>query len=60
MKPSPESELLSQPQQAPPSTEARAVEARVYRPPAILWEQPFIALAQTSTCPIPGESECVP
>ncbi|WP_158623480.1 hypothetical protein [Corallococcus sp. CA053C] len=32
----------------------------VYVPPAILWEQPFVALAQISTCNIPGESECVP
>ncbi|MFP2902111.1 hypothetical protein ACLEQD_38265 [Corallococcus sp. 4LFB] len=32
----------------------------VYVPPAILWEQPFVALAQLSTCNIPGESECVP
>ncbi|WP_268905758.1 hypothetical protein [Citreicoccus inhibens] len=32
----------------------------VYTPPAILWEQPFVALAQTSMCTIPGESECVP
>ncbi|WP_276375526.1 hypothetical protein [Corallococcus exercitus] len=31
-----------------------------YVPPAILWEQPFVALAQLSTCTIPGESECVP
>ncbi|MCY1041750.1 hypothetical protein OV208_10545 [Corallococcus sp. bb12-1] len=32
----------------------------VYVPPAILWEQPFVALAQISACNIPGESECVP
>jgi hypothetical protein len=32
----------------------------VYVPPAILWEQPFVALAQMSMCTIPGESECVP
>ncbi len=37
-----------------------AVEARVYQPPAIRWEQPFVALAQTSTCTIPGESEMCP
>jgi hypothetical protein len=43
---------------APP--EERQAERRVYQPPAILWEQPFVALAQISTCPIPGESECVP
>ncbi len=38
----------------------RAGKARVYQAPAIAWEQPFVALAQTSACPIPGESECVP
>jgi hypothetical protein len=36
------------------------VKPAVYVPPAILWEQPFVALAQISTCNIPGESECVP
>jgi hypothetical protein len=41
-------------------TEERRAKRRVYQPPAILWEQPFVALAQTSACPIPGESECVP
>ncbi|GEL71444.1 hypothetical protein MVI01_32280 [Myxococcus virescens] len=32
----------------------------VYEAPAILWEQPFVALAQISQCNIPGESECIP
>lgn len=31
-----------------------------YEAPAILWEQPFVALAQISQCNIPGESECTP
>jgi hypothetical protein len=39
---------------------APARKARVYEPPAICWEQPFVALAQTSTCQIPGESELCP
>ncbi|QSQ26237.1 hypothetical protein JY651_15450 [Pyxidicoccus parkwayensis] len=40
---------------------APASEARPkYEPPAILWEQPFVALAQISQCNIPGESECMP
>ncbi|AEI67257.1 hypothetical protein [Corallococcus macrosporus] len=42
-------------QTTPPPDEARAYEA-----PAILWEQPFVALAQISQCQIPGESECIP
>ncbi len=41
-------------------TAARAAKARVYQPPAIRWEQPFVALAQTSTCTIPGESDLCP
>jgi hypothetical protein len=41
---------------APASTEARPQ----YEAPAILWEQPFVALAQISQCNIPGESECTP
>ncbi|WP_338866253.1 hypothetical protein [Myxococcus stipitatus] len=31
-----------------------------YEAPAILWEQPFVALAMMSQCNIPGESECTP
>ncbi|NTX36785.1 hypothetical protein HUA78_20280 [Myxococcus sp. CA033] len=31
-----------------------------YEAPAILWEQPFVALAAMSQCNIPGESECTP
>ncbi|WP_426752164.1 hypothetical protein [Myxococcus sp. Y35] len=41
--------------QTPPPTTDRAYEA-----PAILWAQPFVALAQISQCQIPGESECIP
>lgn len=44
----------------PTSTSAARTAPPVYVPPAILWEQPFVALAQISTCNIPGESECVP
>ncbi|AKF81720.1 hypothetical protein MFUL124B02_22605 [Myxococcus fulvus 124B02] len=40
---------------SPPS----AVTPR-YEAPAILWEQPFVALAAMSQCNIPGESECTP
>lgn len=40
--------------------DAKAAKARVYQPPAIRWEQPFVALAQISTCQIPGESELCP
>ncbi|QRO02274.1 hypothetical protein JRI60_26280 [Archangium violaceum] len=40
-----------------------AVRARVYEPPAVLWEQPFVALAQVSNkdyaCE-PGACEDVP
>ncbi|NMO23231.1 hypothetical protein HPC49_49500 [Pyxidicoccus fallax] len=42
--------------QATASTEARPK----YEAPAILWEQPFVALAQISQCGIPGESEVCP
>jgi hypothetical protein len=41
-------------------TATPAVKGRVYQPPAIRWEQPFVALAQTSTCTFPGESEMCP
>lgn len=41
-------------------TAAPVAKARVYQPPAICWEQPFVALAQTSTCTIPGESDLCP
>jgi hypothetical protein len=43
-----------------------APRARVYEPPAVLWEQPFVALAQVSGfdggygCEIPGSCEDVP
>jgi hypothetical protein len=42
---------------------APSVGARPYEPPAVLWEQPFVALAQTSgdySCPIPGSCEEIP
>jgi hypothetical protein len=42
-----------------------ASRARVYEPPAVLWEQPFVALAQVSFdgdygCEIPGSCEDMP
>ncbi|MFP2911829.1 hypothetical protein ACLESD_43765 [Pyxidicoccus sp. 3LFB2] len=40
-----------------PASESRPMQ---YEAPAILWEQPFVALAQISQCNIPGESECTP
>lgn len=43
------------------ASQATSSEARPkYEAPAILWEQPFVALAQISQCDIPGESECAP
>ncbi|WAM30172.1 MULTISPECIES: hypothetical protein [Myxococcus] len=42
--------------QTPPPPDA----GPAYEAPAILWEQPFVALAQISQCNIPGESECIP
>jgi hypothetical protein len=43
------------------ASQATAPKARPkYEAPAILWEQPFVALAQISQCNIPGESDCVP
>ncbi|WP_205525956.1 hypothetical protein [Pyxidicoccus trucidator] len=44
------------------ASQATASEAhsKKYEAPAILWEQPFVALAQISQCNIPGESECIP
>jgi hypothetical protein len=45
---------------------APAPRARVYEPPAVLWEQPFVALAQVSNfdgdygCEIPGSCEDMP
>ncbi|MCP3099371.1 hypothetical protein LZ198_10870 [Myxococcus sp. K15C18031901] len=49
----------------PPLAEASApapspVATPRYEAPAILWEQPFVALAAMSQCNIPGESECSP
>ena len=49
----------SEAQDAPQPTTAAEVSPR-YEAPAILWEQPFVALAQTSQCTIPGESELCP
>jgi hypothetical protein len=43
-----------------------APRARVYEPPTVLWEQPFVALAQVSNfdgdygCEIPGSCEDMP
>ncbi|HEX8438194.1 hypothetical protein [Archangium sp.] len=58
------------PEGAPPApaspAPAGASRARVYEPPAVLWEQPFVALAQVSTfkgdfgCDIPGSCEDMP
>jgi hypothetical protein len=57
------------PEGAPPtpgsSAPAVASRARVYEPPAVLWEQPFVALAQVSFkddygCEIPGSCEDIP
>ncbi|CAM3791516.1 hypothetical protein G4177_30280 [Corallococcus sp. ZKHCc1 1396] len=47
-------------QVSPVATKPAPAAPTVYVPPAILWEQPFVALAQISACNIPGESECVP
>ncbi len=52
------------PEGAPPAP-AVASRARVYEPPAVLWEQPFVALAQVSFngdygCEIPGSCEDIP
>ncbi|GMU05580.1 hypothetical protein [Corallococcus caeni] len=54
--------MSQRPSQPPagPSVPKSPAAPSVYVPPAILWEQPFVALAQLSTCNIPGESECVP
>lgn len=54
---------------APEATPAAPPEparlSRVYEPPAVLWEQPFVALAQVSYngdygCDIPGSCEDSP
>jgi hypothetical protein len=55
-----EQPLLAEPPARPTGEESAPRTTRVYQPPVILWEHPFVALAQTSVCPIPGESECVP
>ncbi|XXF81370.1 hypothetical protein P2318_16895 [Myxococcaceae bacterium GXIMD 01537] len=56
MKPTP----LPAPAETAQATAAPGKPLGRYEPPAIRWEQPFVALAQTSVCNIPGESECVP
>jgi hypothetical protein len=49
-----------------PTALAPAPRTRVYEPPAVLWEQPFVALAQVSKftgdygCEIPGSCEDMP
>lgn len=53
------SQRPTQPPAGPSVPKAPAAPA-VYVAPAILWEQPFVALAQLSMCTIPGESECMP
>jgi hypothetical protein len=46
---------------APESSQAAPSQGRSrYQPPTILWEQPFVALAQISQCQIPGDSELCP
>lgn len=46
---------------APDASQAASSRTRArYEAPAILWEQPFVALAQISQCTIPGESELCP
>ncbi len=35
-------------------------EGSRYQAPTILWEQPFVALAQISQCRVPGESDLCP
>lgn len=51
---------------SPEPVPAPAPRARVYEPPAVLWEQPFVALAQVSNfdgdhgCEIPGSCEDMP
>lgn len=59
-EPGQEQSMLAKPVTGPVAEEPAPKPTRVYQPPAVLWEHPFVALAQTSTCPIPGESECVP
>jgi len=51
---------VAEPEARPVEEQAAPRPVRVYQPPAVLWEHPFVALAQVSTCPIPGEGECVP
>jgi hypothetical protein len=59
-KPTPEGASSASPEPA------LAPRARVYEPPAVLWEQPFVALAQVSNfdgdtgCEIPGSCEDMP
>jgi hypothetical protein len=49
-----------------PTAPAPAPRSRGYEPPAVLWEQPFVALAQVSRftgdygCEIPGSCEDMP
>lgn len=48
-----------------PTSSGPGSRVRVYEPPAVLWEQPFVALAQVSFdgdygCDIPGSCEDVP
>jgi hypothetical protein len=50
----------SAPQSPAVETSPSSVVTPRYEAPAILWEQPFVALAAMSQCNIPGESECTP
>jgi hypothetical protein len=60
LEPAPHQPVLAEAKARPVAEEPTSKPVRVYQPPAVLWEHPFVALAQTSACPIPGESECVP
>ncbi|HZI11271.1 MAG TPA: hypothetical protein VE153_12880 [Myxococcus sp.] len=45
----------------PESSQAAPSQGRSrYQSPSILWEQPFVALAQISQCRVPGESDLCP
>lgn len=59
-----ERERSAAPQPPPPAPPAVPAErSRRYEPPAVCWEQPFVALAQVSGepgCNIPGACEDIP
>ena len=61
-----DSKPLSQGTPPAPTAPVPAPRTRGYEPPAVLWEQPFVALAQVSRftgdygCEIPGSCEDMP